>query len=220
MSDAQPPPEETQESKQDDAPPPPPPPAADETPKEEEVKEMKGEDDAGEEEEEEQAEATPKTETAGEEEEDDGEEEEGEDGAAEEDLEEPSIRASAPAPTPQLEDGTEDDLRPMGMGELKAAIDSAVAKLEGMSTTDFLLSLQQKTDIHAHAVLSAKKIAKTFVDKAADLAAAMQMILQYDQLMLKKLNLTTAYDFGIKPKTDDGEFLLHAVSYVRLKFNV
>ncbi len=69
-------------------------------------------------------------------------------------------------------------------------------------------------------MLSAKKIAKTFVDKAADLAAAMQMILQYDQLMLKKLNLTTAYDFGIKPKTDDGELFQHVLSYVRLKFNV
>lgn len=122
-------------------------------------------------------------------------------------FEDGSIRASAPAPTPQLEDMSEDDLRPMGMNELKAALGHAIGRLTSMSATEFLISLRSKSDIHAHALLSAKQISKEFVEKAADVAAAMQLILQYDQLMLRKLNLTTAYDFGVKPRTAEGKIV-------------
>ncbi|VDD79674.1 unnamed protein product [Mesocestoides corti] len=128
-------------------------------------------------------------------------ESEGEEDNEESDLR--SIEASAPAPTPQFDEGFDGEPHPMDTNDLESALDAALSHLESMSTVEFLQTIANNADIHEQAVMSAKSIAKEFVSKAADLAEAMQLILLYDQLMLKKLNLTTAYDFGVKPKTDD-----------------
>ncbi|KAM7543007.1 hypothetical protein Aperf_G00000005287 [Anoplocephala perfoliata] len=105
-----------------------------------------------------------------------------------------------PPPTPVMEEPFGEVKRPT---DLEIALKLALERLENMPKVEFLQSLSKQADVHAHAVMSAKEIANDFVAKASDLAEAMQMILQYDQLMLRKLNLTTAYDFGVKPKTDE-----------------
>ncbi|VDM35645.1 unnamed protein product [Hydatigera taeniaeformis] len=118
----------------------------------------------------------------------------------EEEVDEEFHRSSldGPAPTPLLEDGFDGVPQP---NDLEVALKMALERLENMPMVDFLQNISKQADVHAQAVSSAKEIANDFVANAADLAEAMQMILQYDQLMLKKLNLTSPYDFGVKPKT-------------------
>ncbi|EUB59957.1 hypothetical protein ECG_07438 [Echinococcus granulosus] len=121
-------------------------------------------------------------------------------GGAEEAEDDEFQRSSieGPAPTPLLEDGFNGVSQP---NDLEVALKMALERLENMPIVDFLQNISKQADVHAQAVSSAKEIANDFVANAADLAEAMQMILQYDQLMLKKLNLTSPYDFGVKPKT-------------------
>ncbi|KAL5105448.1 hypothetical protein TcWFU_004551 [Taenia crassiceps] len=121
-----------------------------------------------------------------------------EEGEEDEDFQRSSLEG--PAPTPLLEDGFDGVPRP---NDLEVALKMALERLENMPMVDFLQHMSKQADVHAQAVSSAKEIANDFVANAADLAEAMQMILQYDQLMLKKLNLTSPYDFGVKPKTVD-----------------
>ncbi|VDN35539.1 unnamed protein product [Dibothriocephalus latus] len=85
---------------------------------------------------------------------------------------------------------------------MNAMLASATAAVQAMTPEDLIKYLDSPDDIHAQAVKSAKKIAQDFVERAADLAAAMKLILQFDQVVLKKLNASTVYDFG-KPKTDE-----------------
>ena len=126
------------------------------------------------------------------------------DGTAEEDnyraAEMHRSSIEGPAPTPLLDEDFEGVSRP---NDLEVALKMALEKIVNMPMVDFLQNITNQADIHAQAVESAKEIANDFVANAADLAEAMQLILQYDQLMLDKLNHTTAYDFGVKPKTDE-----------------
>ncbi|KAL5965152.1 hypothetical protein TSMEX_007142 [Taenia solium] len=119
-----------------------------------------------------------------------------EEGEEDEEFQRSSLEG--PAPTPLLEDGFDGVPRP---NDLEVALKMALERLENMPMVDFLQNVSKQADVHAQAVSTAKEIANDFVANAADLAETMQMILQYDQLMLKKLNLTSPYDFGVKPKT-------------------
>ncbi|KAM3173188.1 hypothetical protein ACTXT7_012990 [Hymenolepis weldensis] len=87
--------------------------------------------------------------------------------------------------------------------DLELQIKSALEQLENSPVIEFLQNISKQADIHTQSVQTAKEIARDFVAKTLDLAEAMKMILQYDQMMLNKLNLTTAHDFGVKPKTDE-----------------
>lgn len=88
--------------------------------------------------------------------------------------------------------------------DLESQIKTALEQLENSPVVEFLQNISKQADIHTQSVQSAKEIARDFVAKTSDLAEAMKMILQYDQVMLNKLNLTTVHDFGVKPKTDEG----------------
>lgn len=123
-----------------------------------------------------------------------------EEGEEDEEFQRSSLEG--PAPTPLLEDGFGGVPQP---NDLEVALKMALERLENMPMVDFLQNISKQADVHAQAVSSAKEIANDFVANAADLAESMQMILQYDQLMLKKLNLTSPYDFGVKPKTVEGK---------------
>lgn len=121
-----------------------------------------------------------------------------------EDFNEGSIEE--PPPTPIMEESFSEVAKP---NDLEIALKLALERLDNVPMVEFLQSLSKQADVHAQAITSAKEIANDFVAKSADLAEAMHMILQYDQLMLRKLDLTTAYDFGVKPKTDEGKSLLN-----------
>ncbi|BHF69052.1 Death domain-containing protein 1 [Sparganum proliferum] len=118
--------------------------------------------------------------------------------------EDPGGKAPAPTPAPPEEEDAGDpaEVKAVGPDQLNAMLSSATAAVQGMTPADLIKYLDSPDDIHAQAVKSAKKIAQDFVEKAADLSAAMKLILQFDQLALKKLNASTIYDFG-KPKTDE-----------------
>ncbi|VDN99274.1 unnamed protein product [Rodentolepis nana] len=87
--------------------------------------------------------------------------------------------------------------------DLESHLKSAIDQLTNLPVVDFLQNISKQANIHAQSVQAAREIARDFVSKTTDLAESMKMILSYDQMMLDKLNHTTAHDFGVKPKTDE-----------------
>nr|CDS34558.1 hypothetical protein HmN_000902900 [Hymenolepis microstoma]CUU97809.1 hypothetical transcript [Hymenolepis microstoma] len=87
--------------------------------------------------------------------------------------------------------------------DLETQIKSAIDQIANIPVAEFLQNISKQANIHAQSVQAAREIARDFVSKTTDLAESMKMILSYDQMMLDKLNHTTAHDFGVKPKTDE-----------------
>lgn len=99
------------------------------------------------------------------------------------------------------------EVKTVNMTELKTMLDDAIESLEVATASELIQTLASPTDIHQQAVASAKQIGQEFVESATDLADTMRLILSFDQLLLKKLKQSTAFDYGIKPKTEEGKFI-------------